>query len=202
MGETFSKTTLALEDDKVKLKGKVNNLEGKVDKLNDNYSSLTDEYNSLTDEYNSLTDEYNALADEVTRLQVEYADELQQTQVKFEQEKQDMQNEFEKAQQTQKTEFEKCLAGIITSAKAQAAVISAENKNNIRVYVLPSIAPLIPGAGAPAEIKAVKSIKGSIVKDSDGYFRFVPATDKNGQLLDFDFSTVTPGLIVKLTIKK
>ena len=202
MGETFSKTTLALEDDKVKLKGKVNNLEGKVDKLNDNYSSLTDEYNSLTDEYNSLTDEYNTLADEITRIQEEYADELQQTQVKFEQEKQDMQNEFEKAQQTQKTEFEKCLAGIITSAKAQAAVISAENKNNIRVYVLPSIAPLIPGAGAPAEIKAVKSIKGSIVKDSDGYFRFVPATDKNGQLLDFDFSTVTPGLIVKLTIKK
>ncbi len=202
MGETFSKTTLSLEDDKVMLSGKVNSLEGKVNKLNDNYSNLTDEYNSLTDEYNNLTDEYNSLSDEITRIQEEYADELQQRQVKFEQEKEDMQNEFEKSQEAQKTEFERCIAGIITSAKAQAAVISAENKNNIRVYVLPSIAPLISGAGVPAEIKAAKSIKGSIVKDSENYFRFVPASDKNGQTIDFDFSTVNPGLIVKLTIKK
>lgn len=191
MGETFSKTTLSLEDDKVMLSGKVNSLEGKVNKLNDNYSNLTDEYNSLTDEYNNLIDEYNSLSDEITRIQEEYADELQQRQVKFEQEKEDMRNGFEK-----------CIAGIITSAKAQAAVISAENKNNIRIYVLPSIAPLISGAGVPAEIKAAKSIKGSIVKDSENYFRFVPASDKNGQTIDFDFSTVSPGLIVKLTIKK
>ena len=105
-------------------------------------------------------------------------------------------------QAAQKKEFEKCLAGIITSAKAQAAVISAESKNNIRIYVLPSIASLVSASGVPAEIKAAKSIKGSIVKDSDEYFRFVPASDKNGQPLDFDFSTVTSGLIVKLTIKK
>ena len=198
MGETFSKTTLSLEDDKVMLSGKVNSLEGKVDKLNDNYSNLTDEYNSLTDEYNSLTDEYNTLADEMTNLQEQHQSEL----VKLEQEKKEMQADFEKTQAAQKKEFEKCLAGIITSAKAQAAVISAESKNNIRIYVLPSIASLVSASGVPAEIKAAKSIKGSIVKDSDEYFRFVPASDKNGQPLDFDFSTVTSGLIVKLTIKK
>ena len=198
MGETFSKTTLSLEDDKVMLSGKVNSLEGKVDKLNDNYSNLTDEYNSLTDEYNNLTDEYNTLADEMTNLQEQHQSEL----VKLEQEKKEMQADFEKAQAAQKKEFEKCLAGIITSAKAQAAVISAESKNNIRIYVLPSIASLVSASGVPAEIKAAKSIKGSIVKDSDEYFRFVPASDKNGQPVDFDFSTVTSGLIVKLTIKK
>jgi len=67
---------------------------------------------------------------------------------------------------------------------------------------LPTLASYVLKSGVPAEIKAAKSIKGSIVKDSDEYFRFVPASDKNGQPIDFDFSTVSPGLIVKLTIKK
>ncbi len=202
MGETFSKTTLALEEDKVSLAGQVNLLENKVDKLNANYNSLEDDYNLLTDDYNNLTDEYNGLSDEFARSQEEHDKEIKEQQENFNQEKTALQNEFDKANAAQKAEFEKCLAGVITAAKAQAAVVTADSKENIRIYVLPALASYVTKSGVPAEIKAAKSIKGSIVKDSDEYFRFVPASDKNGQPIDFDFSTVSPGLIVKLTIKK
>ena len=83
MGETFSKTTLALEEDKVSLAGQVNLLENKVDKLNENYNSLEDDYNLLTDDYNNLTDEYNGLSDEFARSQEEHDKEIKEQQENF-----------------------------------------------------------------------------------------------------------------------
>ena len=82
-----------------------------------------------------------------------------------------------------------------------AAVISAESKSDIQIYVTPEVKKLIGGVEVPAEIRAVKPVKGTIKEDGE-YFKFIPAKDKNGAVIDFDLSTVTPGLIVKLTVKK
>jgi len=198
MGETFSQATLALEEDKLSLTGQVNNLEAEVDNLETDVDKLTDDYNSLTDEYNLLSDQYS-------KMEEQYKLEIEEAQAKFEEEKVLLQKDLEEQTQLQKAQklaFENCLSGIITSAKAQAAVISAAEKDDIRIFVLPEVAATIPATGANAEIKAGKSIKGSIVKASDEYFKFIPAKDKNGNTIDFDFSTVKQGLIVKLSIKK
>ena len=82
-----------------------------------------------------------------------------------------------------------------------AAVISAKSKSDIQVYVTPEIKKLIGGAEIPAEIKAAKAVKGTIKADGE-YFKFNPAKDKNGSVVDFDLASVTPGIIVKLTVKK
>ena len=205
MGKTFTDTTVALENDKKALSKQVNNLSSEV-------TGLTNDYDSLIDEYNALVDEYDELYDSYEGEKAHYEAEKQELKVKFEAEKEELlqQNESEKAQlkndfakETEKNKkvFEDCIAGVITSSKAMAAVISAESKSDIQVYVTPEVKKLIGNTEVPAEIRAVKPVKGTIKADGE-YFKFIPAKDKNGAVVDFDLPTVTPGVIVKLTVKK
>ena len=58
MGETFTETTVALENEKKTLSRQVNNLSTEVKGLTKDYDDLIDEYNELVDEYDELEDEY------------------------------------------------------------------------------------------------------------------------------------------------
>lgn len=202
MGKTFSDTTVALENDKKNLSKQVKNLSSEVSGLVKDYDSLIDEYNELVDEYDELYDSSeNEKAELKVKFEAEKAELLQQNDKEKEQLKNDMLNDFSKETEKNKKVFEECIAGVITSSKAMAAVISAESKSDIQIYVTPEVKKLIGGVEVPAEIRAVKPVKGTIKADGE-YFKFIPAKDKNGVVVDFDLSTVTPGLIVKLTVKK
>ena len=58
MGETFTETTVALENEKKTLSRQVNNLSTEVKGLTKDYDDLIDEYNELVDEYDELSDSY------------------------------------------------------------------------------------------------------------------------------------------------
>lgn len=209
MGQTFTDTTVALQNDKLDLTNQVGKLEKRVGNLSDEVDGLTEEYNLLVDEYNVLVDSYEELNDtfetEKEEITSEYENKLDELAKQSDEEKENLKNsmlaDFSKESKNQKDFFETCISGIITNSKSMAAVISAESKDKIMIYVTPEIKSIISKLEVPAEIKAAKSIKGTIVSDNE-YFRFIPSKDKNGNVVDFDLSTVTPGVIVKLTVKK
>ncbi len=93
--------------------------------------------------------------------------------------------------------------GILISAKATAVVISAHSKEEIRIYVLPDHRNHITENGVGAEIKAGKSVKGVIkpIPGEPGFYLFENALDKNGNPVDFDFSLIQAGQIVKVSSK-
>ena len=93
--------------------------------------------------------------------------------------------------------------GILSSAKAQAVVISAHSKENIRIYVVEAQRGHITEAGVGAEIKAAKSVKGVIkpLEGEPGFYRFESALDKAGNPVDFDFEQIAAGQIVKVSAK-
>ncbi len=93
--------------------------------------------------------------------------------------------------------------GILASAKAQAVVISAHSKDEIRIYVIESQRGHISEAGVGAEIKASKTVKGVIkpVSGEPGFYLFENAFDKAGNPVDFDFELIAPGQIVKVSAK-
>lgn len=198
MGETFSEAAIGYQKDKNELTGAIVNLRTELSDLNKEHEDLIDDYNSLVDE---LEDKEKELVQKDNELALS-AQQLDETKLQYESEITGLKNEFTEASKAQKNYFETCIEGIITSAKAMAAVISAEDKNNIRIFILPEVIPYITEAGIPAEIKAAKSIKGTLISDGEEYYKFVPAVDKNGEEISFDFSTVYSGLIVKLTLKK
>ena len=93
--------------------------------------------------------------------------------------------------------------GILASAKAQAVVISARSKDNIRIYVIESQRSHITADGVGAEIKGTKTVKGVIkpIADEPGFYRFENALDKNGNPVDFDFDLIATGQTVKVSAK-
>ena len=202
MGETFTETTVALENEKKTLSRQVNNLSTEVKGLTKDYDDLIDEYNELVDEYDELSDSYEGEKKQMkVQFEAEKQELLQKSETEKEQLKTEMLNDFSKESDKQKQFYESVVSGVITNSKAMAAVVSASSKSDIQVYVTPEIKKLIGNAEVPAEIKAAKAVKGTIKADGE-YFKFTPAKDKNGAAIDFDLATVTPGLIVKLTVKK
>ncbi len=93
--------------------------------------------------------------------------------------------------------------GILASAKAQAVVISAHSKENIRIYVIEAQRAHITEAGVGAEIKATKAVKGVIkpIQGEPGFYNFESALDKAGNPVDFDFDLIAAGQIVKVSAK-
>ena len=93
--------------------------------------------------------------------------------------------------------------GILASARAQAVVISARSKDNIRIYVIESQRSHITADGVGAEIKGTKTVKGVIkpIADEPGFYRFENALDKNGNPVDFDFDLIATGQTVKVSAK-
>ena len=120
-----------------------------------------------------------------------------------EQEKQTLKKNFadEKAQLA--ADYTGIYDGILASVKANAVVISAHEKEKIRIYVIESQRSHITQAGVAAEIKASKSVKGVIkpIEDEPGFYLFESALDKAGNPIDFDFSLVAAGQIVKVSAK-
>ena len=198
MGETFVKTASNLESEKKTLSKQVSNLSSEVKDLEKDYDDLIDEYNELVDEYDELFDSYEVEKEqfeaEKTELKVQFETEKEQLKAEM---LENISNEAEKNKQF----YETIVSGVITNSKAMAAVISAESKTDIQVYVIPEIQKLVGSAEVPAEIRAIKPVKGTIKADGE-YFKFIPAKDKNAAVIDFDLATVTPGVIVKLTVKK
>ena len=191
-----------MENEKKTLSRQVNNLSTEVKGLTKDYDDLIDEYNELVDEYDELSDSYEGEKKQMkVQFEAEKQELLQKSETEKEQLKTEMLNDFSKESDKQKQFYESVVSGVITNSKAMAAVVSASSKSDIQVYVTPEIKKLIGNAEVPAEIKAAKAVKGTIKADGE-YFKFTPAKDKNGAAIDFDLATVTPGLIVKLTVKK
>jgi chromosome segregation ATPase len=202
MGETFTETAIALESEKKKLSKQVANLSYEVKGWEKDYDDLIDEYNELVDEYDELNDSFEGEKKQMkVQFEAEKQELLQKSETEKEQLKTEMLNDFSKESDKQKQFYENLVSGVITNSKAMAAVVSASSQSDIQVYVTPEIKKLIGTAEIPAEIKAAKAVKGTIKADGE-YFKFIPAKDKNGAIIDFDLATVTPGVIVKLTVKK
>ena len=198
MGETFTETAIALESEKKKLSKQVANLSSEVKGWEKDYDDLIDEYNELVDEYDELSDSFEG---EKEQFEIEKAKLIEKFESEKEQLKAEMLENISNEAEKNRQFYENFVSGVITNSKAMAAVISADSKNDIQVYVIPEIKNLIGSAEVPAEIKAAKAVKGTIKADGE-YFKFIPAIDKNGAVVDFDLASVVPGTIVKLTVKK
>ena len=111
--------------------------------------------------------------------------------------------DFAKQKQELAADYVGLYDGILASAKAQAVVVSARSKDNIRIYVIPDQRSHITEAGVGAEIRATKTVKGVIkpIADEPGFYRFESALDKAGNPVDFDFEQVAAGQIVKVSAK-
>ena len=120
-----------------------------------------------------------------------------------EEEKAQMRKNFAEEKATLAKDYIEVYEGILASAKAQAVVISAHSKENIRIYVIQSQRDHITAEGVGAEIKGTKTVKGVIkpIADEPGFYRFESALDKAGNPIDFDFSLIASGQLVKVSAK-
>lgn len=118
-------------------------------------------------------------------------------------EKEQMRRDFAEEKSLLARDFVAVYDGILASARAQAVVISARSKDSIRIYVIEGQREHITAAGVGAEIKASKSVKGLIkpIADEPGFYSFESALDKAGNPVDFDFSLIASGQLVKVSAK-
>ena len=118
-------------------------------------------------------------------------------------EKAQMRSDFAREKAELAQDYVAVYEGILASAKAQAVVISARSKDNIRIYVIESQRSHITADGVGAEIKGTKTVKGVIkpIADEPGFYRFENALDKNGNPVDFDFDLIATGQTVKVSAK-
>ena len=118
-------------------------------------------------------------------------------------EKAQMRSDFAREKAELAQDYVAVYDGMLTAVKAQAVVISARSKENIRIYVVESQRGHITADGVGAEIKGTKTVKGVIkpIADEPGFYRFESALDKNGNPVDFDFALIAAGQTVKVSAK-
>lgn len=105
------------------------------------------------------------------------------------------------AMKAQQERYEAGYETMLTLAKTSAAIIYADDYENIKVYVTPKARYLVTEVGADAEIKATKAVKGKIFRNEEDDFYFVVGEDKDGNTLEVDFATIIPGTAIKILSK-
>lgn len=109
--------------------------------------------------------------------------------------------ESRKQKEEQKALYEQTYETLLSLAKTSAILVSGTDYENLSIYVTPKARYLITEAGADAEFKTDKAIKGKIFRAEDDSFYFVVGEDKDGNRLEVDFSAVIPGTPVKILSK-
>ncbi len=170
----------------------------------DNMGSVFEETTlKLAGEKKELTTKVGNLEQEITGLNKQIEKIRKDSEAEKVALKESLHNQFleEKAQLA--SDYVGLYDGILASAKAQAVVMSAHSKENIRVYVVPEQRAHITEAGVGAEIKASKAVKGVIkpIPGEPGFYLFENAVDKSGKPVEFDFSLIAAGQIVKVSAK-
>ena len=94
--------------------------------------------------------------------------------------------------------YEQSYETLLGLAKTSAVLVSATDYDSIKIYVTGKARYLITEAGADAEFKADKTIKGKIFRAEDDSFYFVVGEDKDGNRLEVNFESVVPGTPVKI----
>lgn len=189
LGETFTETTLALQNEKTSLKIQKQRLES-------NYDELMEDYNELVEDYNETCDEFEETLNS-TIAQLEKSLENEEV---LKSEKEEL---IKNHDETVKT-YDEVLSGLLISTKSSAVIYSADSKDNIRIFVADELQSVIKEKieGVSAEFKSGKvTVKGIIKSDGEKYFLFEPAKDKNGTEMDFDLSLVGAGIPVKVKLK-
>lgn len=186
-------------------------------KFYNQYQDLYDSYYVLDEviaeipQKNSIPSYIAASHELVNQMTVAYVDTTsllhdENIDLKHKVDKLNKQIETEKADAQKKVDEQKeicdnVLISVLKSAKANAAIISAESAEEILIFVIPSARSLIKDTGTDVEIKAGKTVKGKIFPTEDANYKFVPATDKNGNPVPVDFSKVEVGSVVKIVSK-
>lgn len=122
---------------------------------------------------------------------------IDQMNVNFERERVGFKEDLKKQREMYESNFET----ILLLAKTNAIVTYQEGYDKIDIYVTPQARYLIREEGADAEIRATKPVKGKIFRDENDDFYFVVGTDKDGNTLEVDFTTIIPGVSVKILSK-
>ena len=102
---------------------------------------------------------------------------------------------------TQQESYEVAYETLLGLAKTSAVIVFGDSYDNMHVYVTPKARYLITEAGADAEFKADKTIKGKIFRAEDGTFYFMVGEDKNGNQFEVNFDAIVPGTPVKILSK-
>lgn len=97
--------------------------------------------------------------------------------------------------------YEQSYDTLLALAKTSAVLVFGTDYDHMRVYVTGKARYLITDAGADAEFKADKTIKGKIFRAEDDSFYFVVGNDKDGNRLEVNFDAVVPGTPVKILSK-
>ena len=101
----------------------------------------------------------------------------------------------------QRTYFESSYETLMVLAKTSAVLESAVDYEHMPVYVAGKARYLITEAGADAEFKTDKTIKGKILRAEDDTFYFEVGNDKNGERFEVNFEAIAPGTPVKILSK-
>lgn len=112
----------------------------------------------------------------------------------------DYQDEIEQQQIVFDKKMEQLVSAIITDAKTNAVLLSADNIESIKVYVAPKARYLITEEGASAEIKAPHSVKGKIMRNPENDF-FYFEIDPEKEYEQEELEKLTPGLSIKILSK-
>lgn len=173
MGVIFEETAVDLQENVAKLEENVGNLEEKV-------REVTDEKTQLEAKVENLNTKVAGLNKDAEK----YKKSIEE-------------------KEKQNKNYEDGLLNLITIFKYNGLVLSAESKDNVILMVLPSVVEsLNDDSIINVEIKAGKSIKGTLVRGEDGYFIYQPLLDKQGNPVDFDLESLAVGTPAKITVKK
>lgn len=192
MGETYLETTVNHYKETV-------NLNNRIKRLNDDIESNRVAYEQKLDNQRiAFTNEINNLNDVLESERIEHEQTLQNQKAEFDNKLENERYKNEQNLNNQKTRYESCYETMMATAKTSAIITKAEGYDLIEVYVTPKARYLITEEGADAEIKTELPIKGKIHRDINDNFYFEIGADEEGNKIEVDFSTVIPGLSIKI----
>lgn len=165
-----------------------------VDQMNDIY---TQSLSLLENQKSELLEQVQDLNEQIDALKILQKEEIASLNEQNTLEK----NALEQYYTRINLNYTKCIDHLVNANEQAAVVVYATDLKNIVVYVVPRYRFMIGTDGKDVEIFSSTIVKGRLVlfNATEGYYKFVPSLDSEGNEIPFDLKDIVPGAFVKIT---
>lgn len=162
-----------------------------VDQMSQSFSTTVVD---LEEEIEGLQKDLELLKMEIEQLQLEHQAELEANVEKTEQEKSALEQYYKRINY----EYTDCLTMMLSYTDSSAVVAYATGEDSVVIYVVPRARLQLKPEGANVEIYGTKVVSGRIVPFENGYYKFRPALDEEGNETEFNYKDIVAGALVRI----
>lgn len=150
----------------------------------------------LLEEKNELLKQIEELEQQMEALQLQQQEELAAVAEQNALEKNALEQYYTRINYS----YTNCINQMVNAADQSAVVVYATDKDSVVIYVVPRARFLIQPEITHVEVYGTQIVKGRLTSynATEGYYKFIPCVDDEGNEVDFNLKDIVPGAFVKI----